>query len=68
MKSAPKFPYKPCFDLNKKFSENFVQYSLTYSNVGWNIMELTQFTPTHWGLSNGTKIMASGAIVWEISM
>jgi len=30
-----------------------------FSIIGQNIMQLGQCTPTHWGLSNGIKSMAS---------
>jgi hypothetical protein len=35
--------------------------------VGWKIVKPNQCTPTHWELSNDTKSMARGAVVWEIS-
>jgi hypothetical protein len=39
-----------------------------FSTIGQNIMKPTHCTSSHQGIFNGTKSMARGIVVWEISM
>jgi hypothetical protein len=52
------------FDLNEfSMKTSFNNFSI----IPQNIMKVAWCTPTHQGLSNGTKSMANKVMVWEIS-
>jgi len=67
LRGHPNFLYFEVFvQMNFQWKNNFIINN--FSIIGQNIMKQIQSTPSHWGLSSGTKNVRIVVMIWETLM